>query len=264
MNKKYNFTKEDYENAAKVSLSYAGMCRVLNMRPVGGNYTTLRDKIKKYNINISHFTGRGWNLGLKFKNNFKIKLDEILKKDTSYQSSKLKKRLIDNGLKEYKCEKCGRTEWEEKPIPLELHHIDGDKYNNELNNLQILCPNCHAQTEHYRGRNQERHKDNKLMLSDLEQKEIYESIPKKERKSYYIPKPKKEKPKRYCICGKELTSKQAHYCSQECAHNAVSKRPSVTELLEKIKELKNNMTAIGKYYGVSDNAVRKWIKLYKL
>lgn len=265
MNKKYNFTKEDYENAAKISFSYAGMCRALEIRPVGGNYTTLKDKIKKYNIDISHFTGQGWNLGLKFKNNYKINLTDILKKDVSYQSNKLKKRLINEGLKEYKCEKCGRTEWEGKEIPLELHHIDGNKYNNELNNLQLLCPNCHAQTEHYRGKNQERYKENKKIIPDLEQKIIYKSLPKKVKKSYYVPKPKKEKPKRYCEnCGKELTSKQSRFCSQECAHEFVSKRPPVNELIEKLSELNNNMVAIGKFYGVSDNAVRKWIKLYKL
>ena len=61
--------------------------------------------------------------------------------------------MFNEGLKERKCECCGNTEWMGKPIALELHHLDGDNTNNKLENLQILCPNCHAQTTTYRGLN---------------------------------------------------------------------------------------------------------------
>ena len=260
------FTKEDYENAAKVSLSYAGMCRYLGLSPRGGNYATLKSKIKKYNIDISHFTGMGWNVGLKFRPQKEYKLEEILQKDFEYQPSKLKKRLIKEGIKEYRCEKCGNTEWNGEPIALELHHINGDRTDNRLENLQILCPNCHAQTEHYRGKNQERY-EKKEFKSDIELKKLHEE--ENEKRNIEIKeikeKVRKSKPKRYCKgCGKELKSGQQIFCCQECAHNAVSKRPPVLELIEKISELNNNMVAVGKFYGVSDNAVRKWIKLYKL
>jgi len=69
--------------------------------------------------------------------------------------SHLRERLIKNGLKEHKCEnpECGLTEWHGKPIPLQLHHINGDRTDNRLENLQLLCPNCHAQTENYSGKN---------------------------------------------------------------------------------------------------------------
>lgn len=59
-------------------------------------------------------------------------------------SHKLKEKLIKDGLKEHRCERCGRTEWQGNKIPLELHHKDGDHWNNDLDNLEILCPNCHA------------------------------------------------------------------------------------------------------------------------
>lgn len=62
---------------------------------------------------------------------------------------KLKNKLIQDGIKLHKCECCGMTEWQGSKIPIELHHIDGDRYNNKLNNLQILCPNCHAQTDNH-------------------------------------------------------------------------------------------------------------------
>ena len=97
------FTKEDYENAAKVSLSYAGMCRCLGISPRGGNYATIKNKIKEYNIDISHFTGQGWNVGLKVRPQKEYKLEEILQKGFSYSTSKLKRRLLESGIKEHKC-----------------------------------------------------------------------------------------------------------------------------------------------------------------
>ena len=69
------------------------------------------------------------------------------------QSNKLRKKLLREGLKEPKCEHCGNSVWMGQPIPLEVHHCDGNKTNNVLSNLQVLCPNCHALTSTYRGKN---------------------------------------------------------------------------------------------------------------
>lgn len=66
---------------------------------------------------------------------------------------RLKKYLIILGYADDRCNKCGISEWCESPITLQLHHIDGDNKNNSIKNLEILCPNCHAQTENYVGRN---------------------------------------------------------------------------------------------------------------
>lgn len=264
------FSKEDYENAAKVSLSYAGMCRYLGLSPRGGNYATLKNKIKEFNIDISHFTGQGWNIGLKFRPQKKFTLEEILQKDFPYNTQNLKRRLLESGLKEHKCEKCGNSKWNGEPIALELHHINGDRNDNRIENLQILCPNCHAQTDHYRGKNQERY-DKKEFKSDIELKKLYEEekerkkIEKENKIKVLKEKVRKVKSPRYCrVCGKELTNKQLHYCSQECAHNVVSKRPNVLELIGKLKEFNNNKSAVSRYYGVSEQAVRKWLKLYKI
>ncbi|EBQ4063355.1 hypothetical protein BA096_01170 [Salmonella enterica] len=68
-------------------------------------------------------------------------------------SAKLKAKLFREKLKIEQCEGCKLSKWLGKPIPLELHHLDGDRFNNELTNLQILCPNCHALTDNYSGRN---------------------------------------------------------------------------------------------------------------
>ena len=81
----------------------------------------------------------------------RLPIQHILNNPTT-KSHLLSLRLIEEGLKEAKCEICGLTEWNGLPIPLELHHIDGDHYNNSLENLQILCPNCHAQTSTHSSR----------------------------------------------------------------------------------------------------------------
>jgi Zn finger protein HypA/HybF involved in hydrogenase expression len=151
---RYKVTKEELENAVKKSESVASVCRILNIRPVGGNYRTLHSKFKKWNIDSSHFTGQGWNVGLKFKPSVKRPLSEILVEDSDYGSiSKLRGRLIKEGVKEHRCESCKLTEWLGQPIPLELDHINGINTDNRIENLKVLCPNCHAQTPNYRGRN---------------------------------------------------------------------------------------------------------------
>ena len=84
-----------------------------------------------------------------------------VKESKSIQSRHLREKLIEDGLKEEKCESCGRTTWLGKKIPLEVHHKDGNKNNNDISNLEILCPNCHTFTDTYRGKNTKRHKDKK-------------------------------------------------------------------------------------------------------
>lgn len=150
---RYKYTKDELEKIVLSSQSIAEVCRKLSIKEAGGNYKTLWSKIKNWNIDYSHFTGQGWNKGLKFKPNKEIELSNILVKNSDYQSFKLKNRLFKEGLKSKKCECCGLSDWFGSQIPLELHHKDGDKFNNLFENLQILCPNCHALTDNYRGKN---------------------------------------------------------------------------------------------------------------
>ena len=155
MKKNYR-TKEEYIAAAEKAHSIAEMCKLLGRNPCGAGYYIMKKKIKEYNIDTSHFLGQGWNKGLKINpNEFRIKkMDEILVKNSTYtNTNSLKKRLLKEEIKEYRCEKCGLTEWNGEPIPLELHHINGDRTDNRIENLEILCPNCHAQTDNYCSKN---------------------------------------------------------------------------------------------------------------
>ena len=146
-------TKEEYEAAIISSYSIAGACRQLGIKPSGGNYRIIHNAIKEYSLNTQHFTGQGWNTNLQFKPFKEKPIAEILIKGSSYQSYKLKRRLLVEGLKEEICECCGLRTWQGKTIPLELHHINGDNTDNRLENLELLCPNCHALTDCYRGKN---------------------------------------------------------------------------------------------------------------
>ena len=78
---------------------------------------------------------------------------DYLKNSSDIQSNKVRTKLLKENYKEHRCENCGLTTWLNKPIPLELHHKDGNRHNNTLENFGLLCPNCHALTDSYRGKN---------------------------------------------------------------------------------------------------------------
>ena len=106
-------------------------------------------------------------MGLKGKktDSKRLHATELLKKNW-ISSHRLKKRLIEDNIKEHKCEICGITDWMGKKVPIELDHIDGNHYNNELSNLRIVCPNCHAQQDTNSGKNVKHRKKNKPSYSN--------------------------------------------------------------------------------------------------
>jgi Zn finger protein HypA/HybF involved in hydrogenase expression len=145
------YTDQDIINAVKTSSSIRQVILKLNLIPAGGNYSTLHNKIKKLNLDTSHFTGQLWSKGKQIK--LKVPIEDYLSNKQPIQSNKLKIRLLREGYFTYKCHNCNNTHWLNSPIPLELEHKDGNSSNNELSNLTLLCPNCHALTPTYRGKN---------------------------------------------------------------------------------------------------------------
>lgn len=205
----YKKDLDKLKNIVSESKSLAQVLRQYDMCPNGANPKRLRDFLIEQQIDFSHFNNPKDCLK-SFKTKYSLK--QILSNEVPYEDTRsLKKRLIKEGLKENRCEKCGITEWLGEPISVQLHHVDGNHKNNNLSNLQMLCPNCHSQTHNFCGKNVK-------------------------------PTPKT----------KTITAKR----------KAV--RPETYEqFIQEMDALNWNYCAMGRKYGVSDNAIRKWEKAYK-
>ncbi len=112
------------------------------------------NSFKKRALELGCYKPNQAGIGIR-KNTPKIPLIDIIEKNLfpHYQSFKLKKRLLGEGIKKNKCETCGITIWNGTQIQMELHHKDGNRTNHLLSNLQMLCPNCHSQTDNFRAKN---------------------------------------------------------------------------------------------------------------
>ena len=151
------YTKEWLQELCQDSYSYAEVLNKAGRKQGGGAQQTLKNKIELWNIDISHFTGQRWHESpnqLPQEGKEKYTLDEIFIKNSPVTQKVLRGYVERHEIIKYECVSCGCDgHWLNGIISLEIDHIDGDNTNNEITNLRYLCPNCHALTETYRGRN---------------------------------------------------------------------------------------------------------------
>lgn len=244
MNKKRTSTiwlceEGEFINIVKSSYSFSEVLRRFDRRPETWNINSVKERAKLLGIDMSHFmTTR--ERGIK---KVRKKLSErLVINSIKGHTHDLKKHIIREGLIRNVCARCNNSgEWLGSPLSLTLHHVNGDSSDNRIENLEILCPNCHAQTDSFAGK--------------------------------ALKRAKNKQEKRICsMCERSLNRSNKsglciHCFSKSCLNNGgkqqrkVEVRPSEDELLLLIKEY--GYCGTGRLFGVSDNAIRKWLKSYK-
>ena len=149
ISKVYQVSDEEFKEIISKSYSYSDCLRALNLGTKGGSSTdTLKRRIKELNCSTDHFSAQKSHAYVKHD------LKDILVENSTYANiSSLKKRLLNEKVLEYKCAICGISEWQGKPLSLQLDHINGKNNDHRIENIRFLCPNCHSQTETFAGRN---------------------------------------------------------------------------------------------------------------
>jgi hypothetical protein len=234
------YSEQDLREAVAGSFSWAEALRRLGYCPTGGNWKTLKKRVAELGISTGHFDP--YRASRESARGRRMHLDELLIEGSTYNRSRLKERLYEAGLKQRQCELCGQGEdWKGRRIALIIDHVNGVHDDNRLENLRIICPNCAAGLETHCGRK------NRIEVEP-----------------------------RDCLhCGNDFTPKYAsqRYCSLACGTRrkrtpAVSRpkartveRPPHAQLLREVREL--GYVAAGRKYGVSDNAIRKWLRQYE-
>jgi hypothetical protein len=233
------FSESDLRTAIAQSLTWAGALRLLGYEVKGANYRTAQRWAQVWGITADHFDP---NAARRVASTRRAKsLAEVMVENSTYQRGQLKDRLFAEGLKRRTCEMCGQGEmWQGRRMSLVLDHINGVANDHRLENLRVVCANCAATLDTHCGRN----------------------LPRE----------------RTCPgCGQRFAPRDIRhrYCSQDCWGTVYSERklgvpqprlrkverPSREQLEEDVRTM--SMLAVGRKYGVSDNAVRKWIRWYE-
>lgn len=229
---KPSFTKEEFVEAVKSSKTIAEILRKLCLAVRPGNYTTIHKYIKKWEIDFSHWEPQKISTEklVQFRINNRIDTQNLLVENSEYSRTNLKKRLVKEGFLKYCCCKCGLTSWQGEDISLQLDHINGINDDNRIENLRLLCPNCHSQTTNFN------------------------------RKGGKVAKK--------CLgCGKTIRQKferciscsNKHKVGKFLNNNTRISWPPDEDLLKMVEQ--RPFTVVAKELGVSDNAIRKRLKV---
>jgi len=221
-----------YVNASK---TFTEVLEKFGLQLKGNNNQTLKQRLHKDNIDYGHITPTHKYEGVPIAAK---PLENILVENSQYNRCHLKNRLIKEGILQYHCASCGCDTWLDKPLMLQLDHINGISNDNRIENLRLLCPNCHSQTNTFGGKNK------KTSVGSG--------------RGRYFTNSCKD-------CGTPILNNSTR-CKKCAANNRtdnrkVLNRPSLQQLLLDVKQL--GYVGAGKKYGVSDNSIRKWIKKYQ-
>jgi len=232
------FTETEARAAIATAQCWSDALRSLGLRSAGGNHRTLQRWAARWEIDTSHFDANAVRRRKLVR--APTPLDEILVERSSFGRQTVKRRLLEAGLKEPVCELCGQGElWQGRRMAMILDHINGVADDHRLENLQMVCPNCAATLDTHCGRH------NRQTPLEL-------TCP---------------------VCATPFGPRSRHqrFCSLECAYQrqrGVPKverrrvpRPPYGQLQREIHAL--GWSAVGRRYGVSDNAVRKWVRQYE-
>lgn len=238
----WNVDTKEFHNIVMESNSFTEILSKLGLKNKGGNHLTLRRRIIMENVDVTHIykninTARGGKQ--------KLSNDELFRENSNHSRAILKRRIIEYGLLKYMCVICGlQDKWNNKPLVLILDHINGNSSDNRLINLRFVCPNCNSQLDTHCGKNNktlhysELHKTYCEMFGDSKLKKI----------------------RHVCIdCGKPMCHKSKSGRCFDCWSILRRKviRPDISELKNEI--VLNGYSAVARKYGVSDNAIRKWL-----
>jgi len=229
------YTLEQFAPIVRASRSYSDLTRKMGLPTGHGNRKTMIRYITKYGLDISHFDA-GYEQRRRV-DMAKVSLQELLVENSECSSIPgLKKKLFKFGVKTNLCEECGQgEEWRGKRISLHLDHVNGNNKDNRIENLRILCPNCHAATETYCNKNNSYAK----------------SLPKKVR-------PRKDN----CPeCGAEKGTKSSRCLGCDHKRQRRAERPNYNSLSTDVASL--GYEAVGRKYGVSGVSIKKWLKSYQ-
>ena len=219
---RYTYTKEELEVAVKTSNCARQALLLLGVEGKGANYKVINRLIKKLELDNNHWK-TAYQLCLKGKNfNKKKELSELLVEGSSITSNSLKKRLIKENKLENKCDICHISTWLGKELVLHLDHINGISTDNRIENLRLLCPNCHSCTATYAGRN--------IRVRRIRNKKMCKR------------------------CNTQITTKATH-CKKCTPKKEKAKWPSNQELKQWAQT--RTLTSIALELGVSVSAVRK-------
>lgn len=227
MTKLENLTKDELMNLIESSNSVREILLKVGYKNTGTYlYNSFNSLLKTHQIENTGFKPSKKKIS-EYKS---YELSEIFIKDSKFGNrTSIKKKLIKYNIMEYKCSKCKISDWMGSPITLQLEHKNGINNDNRVENLELLCPNCHSQTSTYCGRN--------IKYEDKFCK-CGEKISRKKEKC------------RKCILDK---MKETNFSNRK-----VKNRPDIEEIVKNVNE--HGYLKTGRIYGVSDNTIRKWIK----